>query len=471
MATQPGAGSVTAVQASSGQSEVRSSPLACFAPDAPTGGAGEAPRPLFDEWLRARLPPGGRVDVAADGGVEVVHTVAAGDTTSTIAKAYLGLTDVYGERDLGAAIAKENRDLHAGSEVRIPHLLAEPFRSPDDDRMTGPADRALKGIYLTGGTAGQMWPAMLERAASHGLNAIVVDAKASGGDVTYSTRVKLARDSGAGRSPSIPDFSRAVRFAHERGITVIARVTCFRDPWLASYAPRLAVQSKSGGTAAIGWLDPASAQVQDYLVDLVEEVVDLGADEVQLDYVRFPVEGTADAAMLPPDGHRARAIAAFVERVHELTASRHVPLSLDVFGIAASGPRGDIDALGQNLVLLGPEAEAISPMVYPSHYPVGTLGFEHPGDHPELVGFGTKAAVQKLASAQVTGTIIRPWLQAAPFRTSTFGPGYILDEIRNAEASGAAGWLLWDAGNSYWAVWKALPVVGVHPAKEVVVER
>jgi hypothetical protein len=145
--------------------------------------------------------------------------------------------------------------------------------------------------------------------------------------------------------------------------------------------------------------------------------------------------------------------------VHEFTATRHVPLSLDVFGIAASGPRGDIEALGQNLLLLGPEAEAISPMVYPSHYPVGSLGFDHPGDHTELVGFGTKAAVAKLAAGEVAGTIIRPWLQAAPFRTSTFGPEYIVDEIRSAEANGAVGWLMWDAGNSYWAVWRALPVV------------
>jgi hypothetical protein len=220
----------------------------------------------------------------------------------------------------------------------------------------------------------------------------------------------------------------------------------------------MSVQSASGGAATIGWLDPANAQVQDYLVDLVKEVVDLGADEVQLDYVRFPVEGTAGTAMLPPDGRRTKAIAAFVARVHEATAARHVPLSLDVFGIAASGPRGDIEALGQNLVLLGPESEAISPMVYPSHYPVGSLGFDHPGDHPELVGFGTKAGVAKLAAGQVAGTIIRPWLQAAPFRTTTFGPQYILDEIQSAEANGAVGWLMWDAGNTYWAVWKALPV-------------
>lgn len=169
--------------------------------------------------------------------------------------------------------------------------------------------------------------------------------------------------------------------------------------------------------------------------------------------------------MLPPDGHRTKAIEAFVARVHEVTAARQVPLSLDVFGIAASGPRGDVEALGQNIILLGPDSEAISPMVYPSHYPVGSLGFDHPGDHPELVGFGTRAAVAKLTAGQVPGTIIRPWLQAAPFRTTTFGPAYIEDEIKSAEANGAVGWLLWDAGNSYWAVWKALPVVPVRQGR------
>jgi hypothetical protein len=88
-----------------------------------------------------------------------------------------------------------------------------------------------------------------------------------------------------------------------------------------------------------------------------------------------------------------------------------------------------------------------------------------PGDHPELVGYGTKAAVTKLRAGNVAGTIIRPWLQASSFRTKTFGPKYIQDEIRSAEANGAVGWLMWDAGNSYWAVWQALPVEPLDAAR------
>jgi hypothetical protein len=422
----------------------------------------EVRRSRFADWLRARLPPGGRIEDSPGRPLEVVHTAATGDTSQTIAKSYLNLTNVYRARDLAAAIAKASPAVHAGTELRIPRLLPEPFRDPDEDRLSWPADRALKGIYITGMTAGLAWPETLERIQTHGLNAVVLDAKPYAGDVTYPSRVKLAAESGVGRLIPIPDFSRAVRFAHERGIRVIARLTCFHDPWLAAHAPRMSFRSTTGEPAAIGWVDPANPEVQDYLVDLVKEVIDLGADEVQLDYVRFPVEKLGDAAMLPADGHRSSAIASFVARVHEAAEAHHVPLSLDVFGIAASAPRSDIEKLGQNLLLLGPEAEAISPMVYPSHYPVGSLGFDQPGDHPELVGFGTKAAVTKLEGApEGSGrheTIVRPWLQASSFRVTDFGPKYIQDEIQSAEANGAVGWLMWDAANSYWAVWRALPV-------------
>ena len=59
-------------------------------------------RPPFADWLRAHLPTGGRVDDVA-GALEVVHTVAEGDTVATIAKAYLDLTDVYLAKELAAA--------------------------------------------------------------------------------------------------------------------------------------------------------------------------------------------------------------------------------------------------------------------------------------------------------------------------------------------------------------------------------
>jgi hypothetical protein len=313
-------------------------------------------------------------------------------------------------------------------------------------------------VFISGIYASFYWPETIEKLAARKLNAVVLDAKDYMGTVNYPTQAKLAVDTGAAKDPPIPDFFRAIRFAHAKGIHVIARIPCFHDPWAAAHAQRVSLMNREGRPFEMGWIDPANPEAQDYVVDLVKEVVGLGADEVQLDYVRFPVQsrGIQYAAMPPADGHRSRAIRAFVERVHEVTRAQRVPLSLDVFGVAATGDRSDIEALGQNIGVIGAEAEALSPMVYPSHYARGWHGFEEPGDHPEIIGIGTRAAVQKLKDAKIADTIMRPWLQASAYKTTKYGPRYILEEIRSAEAGGAVGWLLWDPDNSYWALWQAL---------------
>jgi hypothetical protein len=418
-------------------------------------------RATFADWLRQHIPSAGKVNTTDTGTVTVVHTVAAGDTAQSIASAYLDVTTVYRAKDLAAEIAKRAPQLTPGTAIEIPRVLTEAYKTPDEERMGWPADRALKGVFISGIFAGSFWPETLEKLSARKLNAVVLDGKDYMGTVNYPTQVKLAVETGAAKNPPIPDFFRAIRFAHARGVRVIARIPCFHDPWAAKRAPRVSLMSTAGRPFEMGWTDPANVEAQDYIIDLVKEVVDLGADEVQLDYVRFPVysPGIKYAALPPPDGHRSQAMKAFVRRVHEVTQVHHVALSLDLFGVTATGSQDDIEALGQNIGVIGSEAEALSPMVYPSHYAPGYNGFEEPGNHPEIVGIGTKGAIDKLKRAHIASTIMRPWLQAMAYKSSAFGPKYIQEEIRSAEASGAIGWLMWDPDNNYWAVWGALPVV------------
>jgi hypothetical protein len=436
------------------------------APAPPPEHVDPEPKGSFTDWLRARLPTGGNVVDKGDGKVAVVHTVVAGETALTIAKAYLDVTDVYQAKDLAAEISKHTPNLPVGARVEIPRLLTEPYRTPEEDRLRWPPERALKGVYISGIFAGLFWPETIEKLSARKLNAVVLDGKDYMGPITYPTKVKLAVETGAAKDPPIADLSRAIRYAHTHGVHVIVRISCFHDPWSAKYAPRLSLMSKNGHPFQMGWIDPANAEAQEYMVDLAKEVVDLGADEVQLDYVRFPVQprGISNAVMPAPDGHRSQAMKAFVKRVHDVTAPQHVPLSLDLFGVTATGESSDIEALGQNIGVVGHEAEALSPMVYPSHYDKGWHGFDVPGNHAEIIGIGTKAALERLKAGKVSGTIIRPWLQASSFKTPAYGPKYISDEINSAETSGAVGWLMWDPQNNYWAVWQALPVVA--PPKE-----
>ncbi len=423
------------------------------------------PQGTFADWLRERVPAGGKVVVGPAGGVSVVHTVGADDTALTIAKAYLDLTDVYRAEDLAKEIGKRSPSLTAGATLEIPRLLSEPPRSPEEDRLRWPAERALRGVYISGIFAGYFWPDTIDKLGSRKLNAVVLDAKSYDGPMTYPSHVKIALETGAAKDPPIPDLSRAIRFAHARGVHVIMRISCFHDPWAAKYAPRLSLMNTAGHPFQMGWMDPANQEAQGYIVDLVKESIDLGADEIQLDYVRFPVysRGLSNAVMPAPDGHRSQAMKAFVARVHEVTEAQKVPLSLDVFGVTATGDSSDIEALGQNLGVIGPEAEALSPMMYPSHYAKGWHGFDEPGNHPEIIGIGTRGAVERLKADRVKKTIIRPWLQAMSYKSSAFGPKYIADEIKSAETSGAVGWLMWDPQNSYWAVWQAIPPVKEAP--------
>jgi hypothetical protein len=428
----------------------------------------QEPESTLAAWLRPRLPNGGSVTMA-NGVTLVEHLVTADDTALTIARAYLDLTDVYRAKDLAAEITKRHSTLAAGDRIEIPHLLQTPYDGPEEGRLRWPADRAMKGVFISGVFAGAFWPETLERLASHGLNAVVLDAKDYMGTVNYPTKVPLAKELGAFNDPPIADYARAIRFAHARGIRVIARIPCFHDPWAAKHAPRLSLMASSGRPFQMGWTDPSNSEVQDYVVALATEVIDLGADEVQLDYVRFPVQsiGIGHAVMPAPDGHRSRAMREFVRRVHSVTQARNVPLSLDVFGVTATGEPSDIEALGQNLAVLGSETEVLSPMVYPSHYSPGWNGFDVPGNHPEIIGIGTRGALDKLKAGHLSGTLIRPWLQASSYKTPNYGPQYIRDEIKSAEKSGAVGWLMWDPGNSYWAVWGALPLVSAAaPAKQ-----
>jgi hypothetical protein len=139
-----------------------------------------------------------------------------------------------------------------------------------------------------------------------------------------------------------------------------------------------------------------------------------------------------------------------------------VPLSLDVFGVIALGKRVDIDALGQDLVLLAPECEVLSPMVYPSHYAKGFYGFDEPGAHPELIAVGTKGTLDQIASVP-GAAVVRPWLQAMNYESPGYGPEYLKAETKHAETAGSTGWLMWNPGQDYSYAWQIMPRIPPPP--------
>lgn len=429
-------------------------------PDAPA-----TPPPEHAEWLRARLPDGGAI--TSSDPIAVKHTVRANESAISIAKAYVAMTDVYLAEDLVGAFAEANPEMRCkaciggirvapGMVLTVPHVLTQP--PPPPTRLPA-SDAPSKGIFFIGAAATKPWIPALERLKARGLNAVVLDGKDYMGPVTYKSKVAQALETGATKDAPIADLARTIRFAHEYGVRVIIRNSCFHDPWAAEKAPRLSVRGNWGGAYPIGWLDPANPEVHEYIQGLVAEELDAGADEIQLDYVRYPVQpglGNADFKVHMKGRTRVEVIRDFVHDVHELTKARGVPLSIDVFGVTSTGTREDIEGLGQDLAVLGHEVEVIMPMVYPSHYGTGFYGWEIPGDHPEIVGIGSKAAIDILEKAGAPAKI-RPWLQAFPWKSPTYSPKYIAEEARSADAAGSSGWIAWNPGSEYSVFWQALP--------------
>jgi hypothetical protein len=317
---------------------------------------------------------------------------------------------------------------------------------------------------VRGSTAsGHAYTKILDKLAEHGMNAIVLDSKDTDGVLTYRSTVPLAVETGATKDAPITDLARTIHFAHQRGIRVVMRVSCFHDEWMQHHKGKeMSIRGKWGGIYPIGWLDASNEMAHRYLIDLAKEAMDAGADEIELDYVRYPVIGikNADFKLDKLGKTKPEVIRDFVHEMHAVTKARHVPLSLDIFGVVAEGKRVDIDGLGQDIALLAPECEVLSPMVYPSHYAKGYLGFEIPGNHPELVGIGTKGTVAQVEAAAKEGspaTLVRPWVQAASYESPDFGPQYLAKELKSAVDNGSSGWLMWNPSQEYGAAWAAVP--------------
>ncbi len=436
-----------------------------------------APPPTPEEalraWLGAHMPEGGRI-VEGDGPIGLMHSAAEGDTFSKIAAHYVDLTTAYSEGELVSDLIRANPTvkglgpIKAGVEVRVPKVVTAPLKSPAEARLGWPEDKALRAIYMNAEMMGGHWGGgfseNLDKMAARGINAVVVDAKDVTGWFTYPTKIPLALSINATKHSTIGSLARLVRVAHAKGIRVISRVSCFRDEHMGPVHGELAIKNKNGQphvapSKIVDWLDPTNDTVQQYLVDVVQESIDAGVDEIQLDYVRYPTEGIWDADFHLSEKNLTTAdvITGFVHRVHETTKAAGVPLSLDVFGCVAWQYPKDMESTGQDLRRLGKEVEALSPMVYPSHFGVGFQGFEVPGDHPEIVAIGTKRAIDTLHEVGADNVVVRSWVQAFPWKSPHFGAPYIADQIKEAGKGGGIGWLAWNSGGEYGATYAAVP--------------
>ena len=377
---------------------------------------------------------------------DVTYTVKQGDSLAGIASQYLPLAASYTRNEFVEEIKKLNgiddKEMSVGRVITIPVVRSEPVRPVSVKRSK---TFEAKGAYANQFTASsRQILTMGERLKKNGGNTVVFDAKEVEGLPTYKSTVPQERLGLPSYSYPIEDVAKMVDYLHQQGIHVVARVCIFRDIRNSS--------KNDGWRFDKEWVNPSGRAVQDYNFAIIRELVSLGVDEIQVDYFRYPADGKTHTGV--EGKSRSDVLVEYARRLHELTSSKGVLLSLDMFGIVIWQREQDIKILGQDVMRLKDHFDIISPMLYPSHFSKNFSGVANPADQPYMfISSGVKR-MKALVGDQVA---IRPWLQSFPLRvTIGYNAAYIKAQIKAAQESGAIGWLLWSPGNRYDEAYHAM---------------
>jgi len=312
----------------------------------------------------------------------------------------------------------------------------------------------VKGLYLTvyGIASRKLREAALESVRENNLNALVIDVKGDKGFIPFKVDLPLAEEIGANKPILIKDMKALMAGLKEKGLYLIARIVVFKDDPLAAAKPYLAVKNKGGAVfrdrEKLRWVDPFRREVWDYNIAIAKIAAELGFDEVQFDYVRFPDNRGAGFSKPANEESRTEAITGFLKAAYKALEPYNVMVAADIFGYVCWNTN-DTD-IGQKIKPLVEAVDVVSPMVYPSGYHLGIPNYRNPVKHPyEIIYLSLKKAQERTG---VSPLRFRPWLQA--FRDYAFGKKIFAEEemriqIKAAQDFGASGWMFWNPRNVY----------------------
>jgi len=301
---------------------------------------------------------------------------------------------------------------------------------PQQPLLNPPA--IVKAIYATSWSAGspKKMSYLIDLINTTELNAIVIDIKDFSGYVAYATDLDLVKRYNA-LEYRIPKINSLIKRLHDAGIYVIARISIFQDPRLALARPDLALMSSSTGAVwkdklGLPWIDPGARAAWDYNIAIAREAFERGFDELNFDYIRFPSDGNLVDIKYPFWNQkipRQEVMREFFKYLREQLSG--TVISADLFGLTTVNT--DDLGIGQHLEHALTYFDYIAPMVYPSHYHPGFIGYQNPAKYPyEVIKYSMDQAVKRLiayreAQSVSTTTIsdlrfapsakLRPWLQ------------------------------------------------------------
>jgi hypothetical protein len=359
------------------------------------------------------------------------------------------------EMEARAAERQAAEQARQDSIARVEELREGRLKRPD----------SMRALYVNAWAVGSRdrMEEFIRLARETEINALVLDIKESDTYLTYpDTEIALARQIGAHERPASQWLPELVERLNEEGIYSIARIVVFKDAMLAQKRPDLAIRSRDGSVwrdrQGNPWVDPYNRDVWQFNIDIAREALEMGFSELQWDYVRFPDVPTRffeNMVFDNPDGlRREEAIRDFIVESRRQLAEFGVPVTADIFGLVTH-VLNDL-GIGQQWETLTKVTDALLPMVYPSHYPVGSYGIQRPNASPyQILRASMEEAVQRNAFLKEQGhevAEIIPWLQAfsAPWVDDIrYGASHLREQIQATYDAGLTSWVLWHPGSRY----------------------
>jgi len=260
--------------------------------------------------------------------------------------------------------------------------------------------------------------AYIDVANKIGINAFVVDIKGDGG-LAYKSLVaqEYSPSSYNNGYDTMENYKNNVKKLKDAGFYVIGRIVTFNDTLYGRDNRDDVIIYKSDGSLFGGqyWLTPYSRNVWEYNVKLaLEAVEEMGFDEIQFDYVRFPDRtGSVNHLLDFRDKYgetKAQAVQNFLMYAVDEIHKKNAYVSADVFGESAGKY---VTGYGQYWPAISNVVDVISGMPYPDHFNAHAYGIsEIVWTVPEkLMTAWGKDVVARQATID-TPAVVRTWIQS-----------------------------------------------------------
>lgn len=314
----------------------------------------------------------------------------------------------------------------------------------------------VMGVYMTSwvGSSKSLRNKLFDFVKNSTINSIVLDIKDYSGVIAFDIDNELI-DSYGTDSNRILDIKDFIKELHDVGIYVIGRITVFQDSLLAKKHPEFGVHRASDGglwkdKKGLSYLDPGSEDVWEYVSVIAEESYNLGFDEINFDYIRYPSDGNiADIKYdLIESGKKVDVLRRFYKYLYDrLSVEKGIPISADLFGMTTTNT--DDLGIGQNLEDALIYFDFVAPMVYPSHYPKNFSGYSNPAANPyEIIKIAMKSGADRANAIGISVDKLRPWIQ-----DFDLGANYDLNMVQAQMKAlyevGLDSYMSWDPKNQY----------------------